>query len=216
FLDLIDGWPRDVGGREEIWRKPNGPTVRARALDDAWRRVGRGIAWRPGERVRPPDGRLLMTTVHRLKTIVVTWTAAIFLLTNAGCPGTPGMPGGSGGPTMNFLNTTGAVKGGKGRVRVFLIDPAESDFSVALTSSHPTIAAVPASATFVKGSLMAEVEYDALSAGTAMISANLDDDIRMTGATVVPSLQFTSLNSPGTLQVGSRASMSGLLNITTP
>ena len=135
--------------------------------------------------------------------IALVLCALGFCASGLTCPGGGGVPFFS---PLDYLNTSDAVVGGKGKVRVLLVNPASGDTSVALTSSDPSILTVPATVTVPNGHLTADAEYSALAAGDSLITASVGGALSTSTATVYPTLDMNYLSLPGaSLEVGAKS-----------
>lgn len=146
------------------------------------------------------------------------WIAGlVFALQMGGCPGTG--PGGSALPLSDklfLLSVTDAVAGGKGVVRVSVGDPVRSATSVALTSSNPSVLAVPSTITIPSGATSAEASFDALSSGQSAVRAEINGSFLESIAFVLQSIQLDGFSGPGTLQTGAADTVFLSLNLTAP
>jgi len=134
----------------------------------------------------------------------------------AGCPGTT--PGEATVPSsLRSVTATGAVAGGKGKLRLIFDNPISGDVKVALKSSSAAVADVPAEVVAPKGSATADFDYDAKVVGTVVIYATLGDDTQSATVTVVDKIRLTAANLYGAaLEVGASTSLGLSLNIDPP
>lgn len=156
-----------------------------------------------------------MSTHSLLRNPLVACLAGTLLAAFAGCP----VGGGGGGLPDNgvdFLDSTDAVLGSTGRVRIFLLNPASGNTDVELTSSNPAVVQVPGSVTVAAGSIFADVEYSALSLGTVQITGTLDGTSDSVFVDVQPTIQLEPDSQTENLQTGATTSSFVSLNMTAP
>jgi hypothetical protein len=156
-----------------------------------------------------------MSTHNLLRNPLVACLAGTLLAAFAGCP----VGGGGGGLPDNgvdFLDSTDAVLGSTGRVRIFLLNPASGDTKVQLTSSNPAVVQVPGSVTVAASSIFADVEYSALSLGTVQITGTLDGTSDSVFVDVQPTIQLEPDSQTENLQTGATTSNFVSLNMTAP
>jgi len=136
----------------------------------------------------------------------------ICVLVNMSCKGTVANVA----TELSGVQSTGAKMGQKGKLRVTFTSPVSSDTDVTVTSLSPTIANVPQHVTVPTGALTADVEYDGIAIGQAIVTATSGAQTRSTTLSVVDDFRVYSSNSTTALEVGALVGYGFSLNASPP
>jgi hypothetical protein len=141
-----------------------------------------------------------------------TWAVALAFLAGCSTP-TDKLIIPAGDPVLLTIETTGAVVGSTGKIRVILGAPVGKEAAVDLTSSDATVASFPSTLKVQPGALAAEGEFTGVSAGAFVVTAKVAGSSMAREGAVVTAQALTELGGPNWIAVGETATGYAGLNL---